>query len=85
VSATVNDPGPNDPIYTLDGPANLYFVSTPIMMNNALVATDRLGSVRANAQGETFAYYTYGLERTSTPDGRQKFATYFRDGQVNGT
>jgi RHS repeat-associated protein len=44
------------------------------------VATDRLGSVRANSQGERFAYYPYGEERSSTVDGREKFGTYFRDG-----
>jgi RHS repeat-associated protein len=84
VQAMVNDPGTN-PLYTLSASTNLYFGGTPIVLNGALVATDRLGSVRANGRGETFAYYPYGLERTSTPDGRQKFATYFRDGQVNGT
>jgi RHS repeat-associated protein len=36
--------------------------------------------VRANTQGESFAYYPYGEERTTTPDGRDKFGTYFRDG-----
>jgi RHS repeat-associated protein len=84
VQAMINDPGTN-PLYTLSASTNLYFGGTPIVLNGALVATDRLGSVRANANGEQFAYYPYGLERTSTPDGRQKFATYFRDGQVNGT
>jgi RHS repeat-associated protein len=44
------------------------------------VVTDRLGSVRANTQGEKFAYFPYGEERTTTPDGREKFGTYFRDG-----
>ena len=44
-----------------------------------LVATDRLGSVRANASGERMSYYPYGEERTSTADGREKFGTYFRD------
>src|SRR5208282_1924737 len=43
------------------------------------VATDRLGSVRANSQGERFTYYPYGEERSSTVDGREKFGTYFRD------
>ena len=36
--------------------------------------------MRANSNGEQFAYYSYGLERTSTPDGQEKFGTYFRDG-----
>jgi RHS repeat-associated protein len=43
------------------------------------VATDRLGTVRANNQGEQMAYYPYGEERTSTGDGRDKYGTYFRD------
>ena len=44
------------------------------------VARDKLGSVRANSNGETFSYFPYGEERTSTADGREKFATYTRDG-----
>ena len=43
------------------------------------VVTDRLGSVRANGNGETFSYLPYGEERTATADGRVKFGTYFRD------
>jgi RHS repeat-associated protein len=43
------------------------------------IVTDRMGSVRGNTQGESFAYYPYGEERTSTVDGRDKFGTYFRD------
>jgi RHS repeat-associated protein len=42
--------------------------------------TDRLGSVRANTQGDRFAYYPYGEEQTVTVDSREKFGTYFRDG-----
>ena len=34
----------------------------------------------ARPQGESFAYYPYGEERTSTVDSRDKFGTYFRDG-----
>jgi hypothetical protein len=66
---------------------NLYFGGTLIQSNGETVATDRLGSVRANANGETFAYYPYGMERklppgnTITPDGREKFGTYFRDSE----
>jgi RHS repeat-associated protein len=41
--------------------------------------TDRLGSVRANTNGERFAYFPYGEERTNTADNREKFGTYFRD------
>src|SRR5205814_10076030 len=45
------------------------------------VMTDRLGSVRANSNPATerFSYYPYGEERTTTTDGREKFATYTRD------
>jgi RHS repeat-associated protein len=44
---------------------------------------DRLGSVRGNGNG-AIAYYPWGEERTSTPDGADKFATYFRDSSVAG-
>jgi hypothetical protein len=50
-----------------------------MVSNGVYVVTDRLGSVRANTQGESFAYYPYGEERTNTVNGRDKFATYFRD------
>jgi RHS repeat-associated protein len=44
------------------------------------VVTDRLGSVRANSNGETFSYFPYGSERTVSPsDNREKIGTYFRD------
>jgi RHS repeat-associated protein len=59
---------------------NVYFGRKLLVSNGATVVTDRLGSVRANTQGERFAYYPYGEERTTTPDGREKFGTYFRDG-----
>jgi len=59
---------------------NVYFGGKMLVSNGVSVVTDRLGSVRANTQGERFAYYPYGEERTSTVDGRDKFATYFRDG-----
>jgi RHS repeat-associated protein len=57
---------------------------TPINLNQffggrMLVAMDRLGSVRQN-----MAYYPWGEERTSTQDGTDKFATYFRDVNNNG-
>jgi RHS repeat-associated protein len=42
--------------------------------------TNRLGTVRGNTQGEPFFYYPYGEERSNTVNGREKFATYFRDG-----
>jgi RHS repeat-associated protein len=59
---------------------NVYFGKKLLVSNGVNVVTDRLGSVRANLQGEGFSYYPYGEERTSTVDGRDKFGTYFRDG-----
>src|SRR5579872_811624 len=59
---------------------NVYFGKKLMVSNGVTVVTDRLGTVRGNTQGERFAYYTYGEERTSTVDGRDKFGTYFRDG-----
>jgi RHS repeat-associated protein len=58
---------------------NTYFGRRMLVSNGVYVVTDRLGTVRANTQGESFAYYPFGEERTSTVDGRDKFATYFRD------
>jgi RHS repeat-associated protein len=58
---------------------NVYFGKKLITAGGVNVLTDRLGSVRANGQGESSAYYPYGEERTSTVDGREKFGTYFRD------
>ncbi len=58
---------------------SLYFKSKMLVSNGVYVVTDRLGSVRANTQGGTFAYYPYGEERTTNPNGLDKFATYFRD------
>jgi RHS repeat-associated protein len=58
---------------------NVYFKSKLLVSNGAYVVTDRLGSVRANTQGESFAYYPYGEERTNTVNMRDKFGTYFRD------
>jgi RHS repeat-associated protein len=59
---------------------NVYFKQKTLVSNGVYVVTDRLGSVRGNTQGESMAYYPYGEERTSTVNGRDKFATYFRDG-----
>ena len=58
---------------------NVYFRGKLMVSNGVGVVTDRLGSVRVNAQWESFSYYPYGEERTSTVDGRDKFGTYFRD------
>jgi RHS repeat-associated protein len=59
---------------------SVYFLGRPVVLNGVRVAVDRLGSVRANLNGERFSYYPYGEERTWTPDRREKFATYIRDG-----
>lgn len=62
---------------------NVYFGGKLMKSRGVLVATDRLGSVRASQQPDgSFAgmsYYPYGEERTSTADGREKFGTYTRD------
>jgi len=62
-----------------------HLVATQVSVNmffggRMLVAMDRLGSVR-NKGGANIAYFPWGEERTSTTDGSDKFATYFRDGQ----
>jgi RHS repeat-associated protein len=59
---------------------NVYFGGKLVKSKGAVVATDRLGSVRANSAGDRMTYYPYGEERTSTADGREKFGTYTRDG-----
>ena len=49
-----------------------------------LVPQDRLGSVRKNQNGP-LAYFPWGEEESpTTPDGNDKYATYFRDGTING-
>ena len=51
---------------------------TPLYFGGRILGPmDRLGSVRQN--GGPIAYFPWGEERTSTPDGTDKFATYFRD------
>jgi len=59
---------------------NVYFGGKLMRSAGKTIVTDRLGSVRANSGGERMQYFPYGEERTSTPDGREKWATYFRDG-----
>jgi len=55
-----------------------------------LVPQDRLGSVRSNRiSGESLAYFPWGEEEkqsngNTTTDGTDKYATYFRDGTING-
>jgi RHS repeat-associated protein len=58
---------------------NLYFGGKLLRSNGVAVATDRLGSVRGNKNGERMRYYPYGQERTTTTNDREKFGTYFRD------
>jgi RHS repeat-associated protein len=63
-----------------------YFGKKLIVANGSYVVTDRLGSVRASsaygggAPWTQMSYFPYGEERTSTPDGTEKFGTYYRDG-----
>jgi len=79
--ATLNCNGSNYPAYPVCAITgqNVYFGGKLIVSGGVNVVTDRLGTVRANGQGESFAYYPFGEERTNRPDGRDKFATYFRD------
>ncbi len=63
---------------------NLYFGRKLMRSAGVTVVTDRVGSVRANSNGERMNYFPYGEERTSTADGREKFGTYFRDSVANG-
>ena len=58
---------------------NVYFGGKLVKSKGAVVATDRLGSVRGELDGGSMTYYPYGEERTSTADGREKFGTYMRD------
>jgi RHS repeat-associated protein len=63
---------------------NVYFgkklIATGSEMSQNAVITDRLGSVRGQNFSASIAYFPYGEERTSTPNGTEKFGTYFRDG-----
>ena len=58
---------------------DVYFGGKLVRSRGAVVATDRLGSVRASSTGDRMTYYPYGEERSSTADGREKFGTYMRD------
>src|ERR1035438_7870539 len=58
---------------------NVYFGGKLVKSKDVVVVMDRLGSVRANGNGERMSYYPYGEERTSTADNREKFGTYMRD------
>jgi RHS repeat-associated protein len=61
---------------------HVYFGGKLVKSRGVVLATDRLGSVRANGNGERFQYYPYGEERgvvSSGFDGREKWGTYTRD------
>jgi RHS repeat-associated protein len=58
---------------------NVYFGGKLVKSKGVVVVTDRLGSVRANSNGEYMTYYPYGEEKTSTADNREKFGPYMRD------
>jgi RHS repeat-associated protein len=60
---------------------NAYFAGKLIVENGGTVATDRLGSVRANGYADSgnIKYFPYGAEQTATTEGVTKFATYTRD------
>jgi len=57
----------------------VYFGGKLISKNGVTIVTDRLGSVRANSNGERLNYWPWGEERGTSTDRREKFATYFRD------
>jgi RHS repeat-associated protein len=79
VTMDCNNPNANPiPSCTVVG-ESLYFKEKMLVSNGVYVVTDRLGSVRANTQQGSFAYYPYGDERTNNVNGLDKFATYFRD------
>jgi RHS repeat-associated protein len=56
-----------------------YIAGQMLSEKGVYVATDRLGSVRGDSNGVSMQYYPWGEERTSTADGRTKFAGYYRD------
>ena len=60
--ATLNCNGSNYPAYpncTITG-QNVYYGKKLIVSGGVAVVTDRLGTVRADTQSESFAYYPYG-------------------------
>jgi RHS repeat-associated protein len=63
----------------LDG-INTYFKGRMLEEKGILVATDRLGSVRADSTGLKLSYFPWGEERgQGTANGRIKFASSYRD------
>ncbi len=77
MSVSTDTASPGQPAQR-DG-TRVYFGSKLIMRDGGNVGTDRLGSVRFGGTGGAMSYYPYGEERTSTPNGQEKFGTYFRD------
>ena len=55
---------------------NVYFGGKLLQSKGVWVATDRLGSVRANSNGQALSYFPYGEERENpnTANGVEKFA-----------
>jgi len=72
---------PSYPQFTLIS-KNVYFAGKLIQSQGGAVMVDRLGSVRVGAPGGSTnsRYYEYGEEQSATPNDREKFGTYFRDG-----
>jgi RHS repeat-associated protein len=64
--------------YTLPSPSYTQVSINQFFGGRELMPMDRLGSVRYDQYGNV-AYYPWGEERTSTANGTDKFATYFRD------
>jgi RHS repeat-associated protein len=56
-----------------------YFGNRLVQSDGNMMGIDRLGSVRSGTVGGWASYYPYGEDRTSTPNGQEKFGTYFRD------
>jgi YD repeat-containing protein len=64
---------------------NVYFGGKLMRSGGVTVVTDRLGSVRANSNGERMSYFPYGEERTSRQmDGRSSGRTSGTRRQTEG-
>ena len=57
---------------------NVYFAGRPIILDNAPVVTDRLGSV-VSRNGAAADYFPYGEEKIASANPAEKFGTYLRD------
>ncbi len=71
---TVVSGGSSAQFYATQTGTNYYFGSKLIKNAGGWVYTDRLGSIGK--------YYPYGTERPTTANGKEKFATYFRDSET---